>query len=326
MKGNAKVCWGILGAGDVAEVKSGPALQKCANSHLAAVMRRNRKKAEDFARRHEVPRWYDKVEDLLKDKEINAIYVASPPHTHLEYALKALQAGKNVYLEKPMTLNVEEAKQLEEAVAASDKKLTVAHYRRKLPAFLKVKELLETQEIGELRFAKIEIFQPLKTDLIAQTEENWRVKPEISGGGYFHDIAPHQLDLMCLYFGRIEKSTGFSKNQAADYIAADIVNGIISFKSGVQVQGLWCFNASPGQETDRCKIYGSKGSIEFSFYGGNVQVEKVSGNQEFRFESWKHVQQPMIQATVNYFLDKTENPCSVEEAHQVMKLLESMSQ
>lgn len=130
-----KISWGILGCGDVAEVKSGPAFQKCENSELLAVMRRNSAKAEDFAKRHNVQLWYDNADELLQNKDINAVYIATPPAIHLEYTIKAIKAGKDVYLEKPMTRTADEAQQLLNALANSKVKLTVAHYRRQLPTF-----------------------------------------------------------------------------------------------------------------------------------------------------------------------------------------------
>ena len=210
--------WGIIGAGDVAEVKSGPAFQKVENSNLIAVMRRNAEKAKDFAERHKVPFWYDSIDDLLANKEINAVYIATPPSTHLEIAKKCLAAKKLIYLEKPMTLNAEEASALNKIVSKNDT-IVVAHYRRKLLPFLKVKELIDSNIIGDIIFADIQILQSNENDIITKTEDHWRLKPAISGGGYFNDIAPHQIDLMYYYFGEIENSTGFShssKNNKVD--------------------------------------------------------------------------------------------------------------
>lgn len=280
-----KISWGILGCGDVAEVKSGPAFQKCKNSELLAVMRRNSAKAEDFAKRHNVELWYDDADELLKNKHINAVYIATPPASHLEYTLKAIKAGRDIYLEKPMTRTADEAQQILNALEKSKVKLTIAHYRRRLPAFLKVKELLQNKEIGNIRFAKIEILQPLKSDIIVETDKNWRVDPEVSGGGYFYDLAPHQLDLMYEFFGSIEAMQGFSKNQAASYKAVDIVNGIVSFKNGVQLQGLWCFNVAEKDKKDQCIIYGSEGTITFSFYGGKVVLASENFRRNIPFSS-----------------------------------------
>ena len=100
-----KINWGIIGCGDVAEVKSGPAFNKVKNSSLVAVMRRNSEKAKDYARRHNVPKWYVDANALINDPDVNAIYIATPPSSHEQYTIAALQAGKPVYVEKPMSVN-----------------------------------------------------------------------------------------------------------------------------------------------------------------------------------------------------------------------------
>lgn len=317
-----KIKWGIIGCGDVAEVKSGPAFQKIPNSELVAVMRRDGKKAEDFARRHNVPQWYDNADRILESKEINAVYIATPPSTHLQYALQALIAGKYVYLEKPMTMNSQEALQLVETVKSCNGKLTVAHYRRKLPAFLKVKELLDTGSIGKVRLIDLRILQSKKSDIIAETEINWRVDPKISGGGYFHDLAPHQIDLMYHFFGPYSRAEGISHNQDKGYGSDDIVNGLISFKSGVQFRGCWCFNVSERDKRDQCVIYGSKGSISFSFYGEKVSLKTADREEIFEFKNPPHIQLPMIWSTVDYFLGVAPNPCPVEDGLTVMGLMD----
>lgn len=319
------ITWGIIGCGDVAEVKSGPAFQKIENSRLLAVMRRNGDKAADFAKRHNVPIWYDAADALLANSDINAVYIATPPATHLEYALKAINAGKYVYLEKPMALDAKESQQIAEAVKNSNIKLTMAHYRRRLPAFIKVKKLLEEGAIGAVRFIDLRILQPKNSGIIAETEDNWRLNPDISGGGYFHDLAPHQLDLMYYLFGEVKFSRGFSNSQNTDYRADDLVNGIIVFKSGVQFNGLWCFSVAENDKKDECIIYGSKGRINFSFYGEKVTVHRDGTKELFGFKNPKHVQQPMIEATVNFFLNKAKNPCTAAEGVRVMELIDSFT-
>ncbi|SNR77179.1 Predicted dehydrogenase [Lutibacter agarilyticus] len=315
-----KIKWGIIGCGDVAEVKSGPAFQKAENSELTAVMRRDAEKVKDFANRHKVVNWYTDAVELLKNEAINAIYVATPPSTHLQYALDALKAGKNVYIEKPMVLNSTEAEKLCEAVENASSKVTVAHYRRCLPAFLKVKELIASNSIGTISLAEIQIFQPKNTEMIAKSDTNWRVNPSISGGGYFHDIAPHQIDLMCYYFGEVKIAEGFTVAQNNE--SNNLVNGIINFENGVQFKGTWNFNAPVKMQKDNCTIVGSKGTISFSFYGEEV-VTVIDGKQEIhQFTNPIHVQQPMIEKTVAYFLGNESNPCSVEEGLMVTEIMD----
>lgn len=312
------VKWGIIGCGDVAEVKSGPAFQKTKHSELIAVMRRDKEKAEDFAKRHKVPFFYDSADALLKHKGINAIYIATPPSTHLEYTLMALDAGKDVYLEKPMARTFLEAKIIAESLKDTTCKLSVAHYRRKLPAFEKVQKLLAEGSIGKVLCADIQILQPRNSDIIADTADNWRLNPEVSGGGYFYDIAPHQIDLMYHYFGAIASVAGFSSAYNGTDGVADVVNGIIHFENGVQFRGIWNFAASAHNKKDECIIYGTNGSIHFSFYGEEVTVGNNDGVTVFPFKNPMHVQQPMIGAVVDYFLGAGENPCPVEDGLLVM--------
>lgn len=314
--------WGIIGCGDVAEVKSGPAFQKVANSELVAVMRRNSAKAKDFAKRHNVPFFYDNVDDIINHKEINALYIATPPSSHLEIAKKCLAAKKFVYLEKPMTLNAYEAEELKKVVAENDK-IVIAHYRRNLPAFQKVKELLQTKSIGEILFVDIQILQSSNPTIITKTEDHWRLKPEVSGGGYFNDIAPHQIDLMLHYFGNIKNTKGYTTSIQNKNVA-DIVNGIIVFENGIQFRGLWNFIANEETQKDECKIYGKNGTITFSFYESEVILETSNHHKEiFKFKNPEHLQQPLIEQTVNYFLGKDTNPCTIDDGVEVMKIIDS---
>lgn len=317
--------WGIIGCGNVTEKKSGQAYNKIHNSKLVAVMRRNAAKAADYAARHNVSRWYDDADKLLSDSEVNAVSVATPPAFHLEYAIAALKKGLGVYVEKPVTLTAQEAQAMADAVKQYDGKLTVAHYRRALPMFLYIKELIDKQAIGDIRTVQIRMWKSLRPDLIANSETNWRVLPELSGGGYFHDLAPHQLDLMLYYFGEPEKYHGYSLNQSKATPADDHVCGEIVFKNGVVVNGSWSFNVAESEAVDSCEIIGTKGRITFPFFGTVVNWRNVHEEQTANFTHPEHIQQPMIEKIVNYFRDKGPNPCAVEEAVTLMKILDAFT-
>lgn len=317
--------WGIIGCGDVAEVKSGPAFYKVPNSELIAVMRRNGEKAKDFAKRHKVPYWYNKVEDLLANPAINAVYIATPPSSHFEIVQKCLAANKFIYLEKPITIDYKEALELQKIIT-SQHKIVVAHYRRNLPAFLKVKALLDEKVLGKIHSVNIDLMQAAQTEtkIITKTEDHWRLQPEISGGGYFNDIAPHQIDLMYYYFGDIVNAKGFSTAHSKNNVA-DVVSGILEFKNGILFKGTWNFVASKNEVKDECKIYGEKGSITFSFFGDRVLLDTTEQQEVFKFKNPPHLQQPMIAQTVQYFLGKAQNPCSIENGVFVMKIIDSFT-
>jgi predicted dehydrogenase len=298
------VVWGIIGVGDVCERKSAPAMNKIPNSRIKSVMRRDAEKAEDYASRHHIPFWYNTVDPIFNDPEINAIYIATPPGFHAEYTIKAALAGKAVYVEKPMARNYAECLTMIEACEKACVPLYVAYYRRALPNFLKINEIIQQGIIGEVRLVNIEMYKPFKPENLTKQELMWRVNPEISGGGLFHDLASHQLDYLDFLFGPINKAFGLSANQSKVYTAVDIVNGSFSFECGIIGTGIWCFNAAPLAETDKTTIIGTKGKIEYAtFANSNVYLDSEStGKKEFLFESPIHIQEPLIQRVVNDLL------------------------
>jgi len=323
---DAKVRWGIIGCGDVTEKKSGPAFNKVKDSSLLAVMRRDAAKAADYAHRHQVPHWYSTVEDLLDNPALNAIYIATPPSSHFDYALKALEAGKNVYVEKPVTLNAEEARLLLEGVRKTNGKLVVAHYRRQLPLFLKVKELLEAGQIGAIRTVQLRLWQSRLPELVTKGAADWRTDPTISGGGYFFDLAPHQLDLMLYFFGLPISFGGFSQIQDAASTVADHTTGTILFENQVVFNGSWCFNVRQEDHVDRCEIIGSRGRISFSIFGNSITVQSDSEEHELVFEHPEHIQYPMIASTVAFFEGNGPNPAPMEEALTLMKIIDCFAE
>lgn len=320
-----EIKWGIIGCGDVTEIKSGPAFNKVPNSSLVAVMRRDAAKAADYAARHQVPKWYSDASDLINDPEVNAIYIATPPLQHEAYTLEALAAGKPVYVEKPMAINAASALRMKEAAVKYGVKLVVAHYRRAQPFFLKIKKMLAENVIGDVRFVQLQMLQPKQTNIIANSETNWRMDPALSGGGLFHDLAPHQLDLMLHYFGPVSRSSGIAIQQDNPFGVDDLITGQMLFENGIVFNGTWCFSVSPAEQQDLCEIYGSKGKISFPIFGNKITLSLDGTDEEFIFEPLQHVEQPMIKQTVEYFLGQADNPCSAGEALASMELLDSFT-
>jgi predicted dehydrogenase len=321
-----KISWGIIGCGNVTEVKSGPAFNKVPNSELVAVMRRNEEKAKDYAKRHGVGKWYANANELINDNDVNAIYIATPPAYHEEFALMAIAAGKPVYIEKPMALNAASAQRIANAAMESKTKVCIAHYRRQQPLFKEIKSLLDRGIIGKVQTAQLEFILPHNASMVAETEEPWRLNPAISGGGLFHDLAPHQLDLMYYFFGKPKKVNGIAVNTAALYSAADTVSGQVFFENNILFNGFWSFASASIQKKDHCIIIGTKGTISFSiFEQAPLRVITVEEEQNFYFDALPHVQQPMIESVVQYFLGETSNPCSAEDGVIVMRLIDALT-
>ncbi len=323
-----KINWGIIGCGDVTEMKSGPAFNKVQNSSLVAVMRRDAAKAKDYAQRHNVPTWYADASQLINDPDVNAIYVATPPSSHEEYTISAIKAGKPVYVEKPMSVSFASAKNMMQVANEYDGKLVVAHYRREQPLFKKIKQLLKEKVIGEVRIVNLTCYKkPLTQEELSDAKIGWRVDTAIAGGGLFNDLAPHQIDLMIYFFGEVRNATGLSINQAGLYNADDVVAGSILFKSDVMFNGTWSFAVGENNEKDVCEIIGTNGKISFAvFEHQQIILTKGSNTETIQFEKLMHVQQPMIEKVVAYFSGESDNPCSGEDGVKVMELIDEFTQ
>ncbi len=334
MNNESEIRWGVIGAGDVVSRKSGGPLQSLPDSRWLALCRRDSDAAKKMALRFGVPKIYTDAAELIADESINAVYIATPPSSHAEYTIQALHAGKHVYLEKPMAMNHSEALEIESAVRQSGCKLVMAHYRRALPAFDAVGEMLRSGRIGTPLFSRIRIIQPAPGRsessklIVAGERDPWRVHPEISGGGLFHDLAPHQLDLCLSWFGDIQSAHGISRRLNTDKhrLADNYVNGHIEFESGMILDGVWCFAADSSERSaDEFAIYGTEGMISFSFFGERVILESGGKSETLSFDLPEWLQEPMLKRCVDYFLDRGENPCSVENGVKTMKIIDTLT-
>ncbi|MGG7666660.1 Gfo/Idh/MocA family protein [Dyadobacter sp. BHUBP1] len=323
-----QIKWGIIGCGNVTEVKSGPAFNKVPNSSLVAVMRRDGALAKDYAERHGVPKWYDNAEALINDPDINAIYIATPPDAHESLAFKAMQAGKPVYIEKPMARTAAECDRINAESKRTGVPVFVAYYRRALDYFLKVKELIDKKVIGDIRFIDICLqWQPYDEEVGPNAKPRWRVKPEISGGGHFHDLASHQFDLLEFIFGPIRHASGIARNQAGLYEADDIVVANFEFESGVLGKGSWCYTIDKDQREDETQIIGSKGRITFSFFEKfDIRVETSEGIEVFHIPYPQHVQQPLIESIVKELRGEGKSPSSGDTGARANLIMDRITQ
>ena len=291
------VRWGVIGCGSVTEVKSGPALQRAAHSSLVAVMRRDGARARDYAQRHGVPAWYDDAQALVDDPAVNAVYVATPPSTHKAHALMAIAAGKPVYVEKPMALDAAECQAIIDAGRAAGVPVFVAYYRRALPRFRRVRELLDAGAIGTPRSVHVSLHQPLHPRYTDPDGSHWQVQPAISGGGLFMDLGCHTLNLLDWLFGPIATAKGLATNQLGAYAAEDSVAMGYAFASGLVGTGLWQFGSF--RYEDRIEITGDRGRLAFATFGdGPIVLETAQGSESFHEANPPHIQQPLIETIV----------------------------
>lgn len=299
--------WGIIGCGNVAEHKGGPPLYKVEDSELIAVMRRDHAKAADFAERHGAKRYYTDVDQLLADEEINAVYIATPPYLHCEQTIKAAHAGKHILCEKPMAMTVEECQRMVDVCKDTGVTLMVAYYRNYFPNIVKMKALMDDGKIGDVVLARVNCtayYNPNRADL-----KNWRIKPEISGGGVLMDIGSHRISLLEYLMGNIVSATGFAETVHQDIPVDDSAVFSLRFESGAHAVANINWNVGIG--IDDVEVYGTSGCLRCSpLNSGNLTLEtKSDGKVDMHQTPLPHTHTGIVEDFVNHI--KTGEPVKV---------------
>ena len=273
-----KLSWGIIGCGDVTERKGGPALYKVPGSELVAVMRRDGAKAADFAARHGARRHYDRVDALLNDPDVNAVYVATPPCAHAEQTIQAARAGKHVLCEKPMAMNVAEGEAMVAACRDAGVQLMIAYYRRRFPAVLRIAEHIAQGAIGRPIVARVEVAGVHRAPTTAS--QRWRLDPAIAGGGLLMDVGAHAIDLLHLWLGDVADVAAFTDTVAHDLAVENSSVLILRFVSGAQATVTVHQNVGIWRNT--MIVTGTEGSVEL--VGGlacrGVTLQSGDGRQD----------------------------------------------
>lgn len=292
--------WGFIGCGEVTEKKSGPAFNLVEGSEVVAVMSRNKDKARSYAERHHVKKWYTDAQELIDDPEVNAIYIATPPSSHATFAILSMRADKPVYVEKPMAASYDDCTRINRVSEQTGVPCYVAYYRRYLPYFRKVKEIIRNKTIGDIMNVQVRFSCPPRNlDYSATASLPWRLQPDIAGGGYFYDLAPHQLDLLQDLFGVIIEAEGMCANRAGLYSAEDSVSACFRFENGLPGSGSWCFVGHESAQEDRIEVIGDKGMLCFSVFNYDpIQLVTSDGTTSISVPNPPYVQLPLIKAVI----------------------------
>lgn len=308
--------WGIIGCGDVTETKSGPALQKAKGSELVAVMRRTGALAEDYARRHSVPRWHDDADAILTADDIDAVYIATHPDSHRDYALRAATAGKAVYVEKPMAVDEAECRDMIDACRRAGVPLWVAYYRRALPRFTGVRDLLADHAIGEVRAVHV-----LRSERASTAR--WQARPGLSGGGFFFDAACHTLDFLDFCFGPVAEVYGVAARHHPGHTHETTVAASFRFESGILGSGTWCYDAD--DDVDRTTVIGSGGSLSFCTARAEP-LHLIRGRTSSRIDLGDppHVHQPLVETIVDELAGRGRCPSTGESGARTAGVMDAV--
>lgn len=295
-----KVNWGFIGCGEATEKKSGPAFNEVDGSKVVAVMSRSEQKAKSYAKRHNIEKWYTDAQEIIDDPDINALYIATPPSSHATFAIMSMKAGKPVYIEKPLAASYEDCARINRISEQTGVPCFVAYYRRYLPYFQKVKSIITNGGLGTILNVQIRFSVPPRDlDYNSSHELPWRLQPDIAGGGYFYDLAPHQLDILQDIFGVIVKAHGYCANRANLYKAEDNISACFMFENGVPGSGSWCFVGHKSAREDRIEIIGDKGTLSFSVYNYDpIQMVTSDGRKSITVPNPPYVQLPIIKSVI----------------------------
>ena len=321
--------WGIIGCGDVCEVKSGPALYKARGSRLSVVMRRDAERAADFARRHGVPRFTTDADSVIGDPEVDIVYVATPPGAHAEYARRVARAGKPCYVEKPMARSAAECRDMRAAFEAAGQPLFVAYYRRSLPRFVKLKELLDSGVLGEL-LAVSHVYQGRARRAAAGEVQSagWREDVTEAGGGLFVDLASHVVDLFDHLLGPLLDVQGQAARRsdpASQRRGRPEDTVVASFRSASGVLGTLRYQFHTSGTADRLELVGTRGHVALSVCG-QEPLELCIGEerQPIAVEQPEHVHQPLVQSVVDELACNGRCPSTGQSAERASQVIDAI--
>lgn len=318
MEMEGKIRWGFIGCGEVTEKKSGPAFALVPDSSVQAVMSRNGEKARSYAERNGIPRWYTDAQQLIDDPQVNAVYIATPPSSHATYAIMAMRSGKPVYVEKPLAASYVDCQRINRISEQTGVPCFVAYYRRHLPYFQKVKDIINSGAIGQAINVQIRFAVPPRDLDYNSHDLPWRVQRDIAGGGYFYDLAPHQIDLIQELFGPIVRAHGYKANLGGLYQTEDTLSACFHFPNGMPGSGSWCFVSNPYSKTDCIEVIGTLGSLSFSVFTYDpIVLLNGEGRTEFKVPNPTFVQMPLIQCVVDHLLRRGTCACDALSATTV---------
>lgn len=300
----SRVRWGLIGCGDISRKRVAPALRDSSLCELVAVSRAKAELAASFAREFGARRWYADWREMPADNEIDAIYVATPVHLHAEQTIAAAEAGKHVLCEKPMALNVADCDRMIAACSANDVKLGVAYYRHFYPVVRRIKELLESGELGVpvvVQVNAFEWFDPSESD-----PRSWLLRRELSGGGPMFDFGCHRIEVLLDLFGPVAEVKSILANTLFERKVEDVGTAAFRFECGTS--GVLTVAHSAREPQDTFDLFCSRGSIHIPVLNeGTMRILNSDGERTEIHPNALNIHQPLIDDFARAILDNRES-------------------
>ena len=300
----AELRWGIIGTGDVAERKGGPALYLAERSRLTGVTNRNLDKAQSFATRHRDPQVFQSVAELLASEQIDAVYIATPPDSHCELTLQCAKAGMHVLCEKPMAFSPGDCEKMVDVCRRNNVSLAVAYYRRYFPVVEKIKALLDAGAVGQpLRVSTTTVSQ-----FSSDSPQPWRLNKAIGGGGFLMDLGTHRFDLMGYLFGRPTSVKAIVCTQKLDASVEDAGSVCMEFDNAVQATASFQWNCPVARDT--LEVIGTDGILWTDSLSdeGRLSLQTRTQTEHWELPATAPVHLRLVQRFVDHLIDGSPNP------------------
>ena len=252
--------WGLAGLGDISRKRVAPAIRSQSDSILSAVHSPFEAELRKFQSDFIVEKAYLCYEDMLSDPDVHAVYIATPIHLHAGLALKAIESGKHVLVEKPMAMKNAECEAMIAAAHRNGVKLGVSYYRRFFPKLIEAKRLINEGAIGDVVGARIYFhswYNPAPDD-----PKYWRVIKMKGGGGPLWDIGCHKIDQMMDLLGDVKSVCAYMRTLTHDYEVEDSCSAILEFTSGVCCEMGFRWNCKTW--ADEFVVLGTDGKIDMT--------------------------------------------------------------
>jgi predicted dehydrogenase len=315
------VRWGIIGAGDIARKQTAQAIRATRSARLMAVMRRDLEAARAFAQEFGAAKAYGRVDEVLADPEIDAVYIATPVGHHAEQTIAAAHAGKHVLVEKPMAMSTVECRDMILACRQHGVKLMVCYYQRFNARHIKVRELVAQGAIGQVTMA-----QARQVFLYPPAPGLWRQSPEQAGGGALMDVGVHGIDTLRFILGEVDTVTALVDTLVFGYPVDDTATVLLRFRSGVQGVVSAAFSVASVDEVDYLEVCGTGGRLwtaplHSKDSRGTLRVSTPAGEQQHAFEQSTH--QALIEAFDRSLEHDEPVPVPGEEGLQGLAVVEA---
>ncbi len=313
--------WGLIGCGDIAKKSVVPAIQEAEGSKLVSVARADSSKAESFAKEFGIGKWTASWKELVRDKDINSIYVATPVYLHAEQTIAAAENGKHVLCEKPMALNTAECTKMIDACKTNGVKLGIAYYRHLFSPIIRIKEILTSGEIGQVTHLQANNFEYF--NLSPGAPRYWFLQKELSGGGPMMDMGCHRIEIFTNLLGPIKKTKSFLNNILFQREVEDMATAHFTFKNGAT--GVLISAHAVKEPKDTLDIYGSKGSIHVpNLNEGTIHVVTESETRMEKHPNHSNFHQPLLDDFVSSVLGNRIPAIPGETGLEINRILDKI--